>query len=181
MDTRGQGQPRNVCRAGATRDPVANAFGVVLVVRVGFNVDQVATKDVIVDTTLEFRREFQERRGRCICCGTAHCQLCPSQRSDLRLHSLLWHQGSVEVQQSGRPIRIGLYANWCHRITVLWRLFLPARAVGGDVGVCGQEDRGAEASYLHWCLFPCDHMLNVLTRRLFHRGHGLGDCAASTK
>lgn len=72
ITTNTRGQPRIVPLAGATRDPVANAFGAILDVRVCSNVDQVAAKDVVVDATFELRREFQEWRGDCICCGTAH-------------------------------------------------------------------------------------------------------------
>ena len=58
--------------ASAARDLVISAFGVMPAVRVGSDVDQVAAKDVVVNATFELRREFQEWRGGCSCCGTAH-------------------------------------------------------------------------------------------------------------
>ena len=33
---------------------------------------------------------------------------------DMHLHSLLRHEGPVEIQQSGRPVRVRLYANGRH-------------------------------------------------------------------
>lgn len=122
-----RGQLRMICLASAARDLVVTAFGVMLDISVGSDVDQVAAKDVTIDATFELRGEFQEWRGGCVYCGTAQCQLCSSQWSDPRLHSILRYEGPVKIQRSGWPVWIRLYTNGCHCVTLMWRLFLPAR------------------------------------------------------
>lgn len=63
--------------AGAPRDCVTDACGSLLNMNAGFDADQVAAEDVIVDARSELRRRLQEMGSSCICRGATHVSLIP--------------------------------------------------------------------------------------------------------